>query len=336
MGGGGGTSINSQDAAYNSRMAGIAETELGWGSEFMNFYKYGVDFDPTEAGHIDSEGSWVPGRGETQTENPDFQAGHYKQVKDPNTGVTEKTWIPGNGEPEFLSTTDPNAEVILRGDYEQRRGYDPNGQASYRQFEQAQLSDNMEMLPHLTDQTIAESNFATEKAGAEKRLVSPYEKYTRGKLETDTRLLPGFEKATGAGYDYAADKMKSERGLISPREDLTRNLLKEQQQNVALRMPVNEKFFKSALEFDPEDRVAKATGDVASSFKGGGERVALNMSRYGGDPLSGRGRNEFSKEGLNFGRSLAGSRTQARSDGEREQFARLATAATSGPAINVN
>jgi hypothetical protein len=46
--GGGSTTTNTQDPAYNARMATISEEQNKWAREMYNVFKYGVDYDPNE------------------------------------------------------------------------------------------------------------------------------------------------------------------------------------------------------------------------------------------------------------------------------------------------
>lgn len=61
MGGGGPeTTINSIDEAYNSRMAGISEKELGMAQEYFKFWQQ--SYQPYEQAQIDANMTMIPQR----------------------------------------------------------------------------------------------------------------------------------------------------------------------------------------------------------------------------------------------------------------------------------
>jgi hypothetical protein len=54
--GGGGSSMNTVDKAYNARMASIAEEQQKWGREMYNFFKYGVPYNPNQKVYTNAAG----------------------------------------------------------------------------------------------------------------------------------------------------------------------------------------------------------------------------------------------------------------------------------------
>jgi len=327
MGGGSGDTF---DAAFNAGMLELSEEQQEWAKEFKNFAWFGVNYDPNEKGYID------PGTGEfiasaapvdkTESVEGDTSTGHYETVQGDRSNDFNDTevWVSdvpeGTGAPEGV-------EMIRRGDTEEFAYDFENPPPSFMDMTTAQIGANLEMIPSLTAQGIAEADLGTDAAEEAQRII---------KLGKDAGLPEAEIKAKLAEAGLSTAESEAALRLLPQRERLTGGLLSEQETNIGLRKPVTEAFYKSALEgVDSEKRVAQAGGDVAKAFKGGGERAALNLSRYGADPGEGRGQQAFSEEGLAFGSKLAGARTQARTDAEKESFKRLETGVTSGPAIDV-
>ena len=88
-------------------------------------------------------------------------------------------------------------------------------------------------------------------------------------------------------------------------------------------------YYKKALGgVDVDGRVNQARADVGSAFAGAEQRQGAIMAGFGINPNSGRGRSELAKTGLEFGRTLAGASTAARTAAEEEEYRRLKDATT--------
>lgn len=83
MGGGGGTTINSQDEAYNARMAAIAEAQQGMAEEYYGFYK--DYYQPYEKEQIAANRELVP----LQTDLQKTALGVGAQGLDPRAAMDE-------------------------------------------------------------------------------------------------------------------------------------------------------------------------------------------------------------------------------------------------------
>jgi hypothetical protein len=96
-----------------------------------------------------------------------------------------------------------------------------------------------------------------------------------------------------------------------------------------LQQKVGKAFYNKALGgINVDERVNQARADVGQSFAGAEQRTARALGGMGINPNSGRGRSEFSKTGLNYGRAISGASSAARRQADDDEFNRL------GQAIN--
>jgi len=233
---------------------------------------------------------------------------------------------------------------------------------SYANLELKQIGANMEMLPYETRQAKAEAELAALRSEKGRDLVddevaavkSKYQlerqtadtaamsdAYARSRLGAENeaaneemgkaaRLRPLMEGQEGAQYTYGKTKAEADTGLIAPWADTMRaqygyetDKYKYDKAGIALRTPVRDKYFAEVDKgVDVNEKVNQASGDVAAGFAGAEQRTARNLAKYGINPNSGRGKNEFSQTGLQYGKTLAGARTGARTAAEEETFRR--------------
>lgn len=236
-----GSGGDSVDYAYNARMATISEEQQEWAREAMNFYKHGVNYDPTEEvkGYYGEGGAWTEG------DAPHAYSGKLPTIDGGYTDINT---------PQYEQVTRTRGEI---------EGYDPDATTSYQEFEGAQIGANMELVRPQTDLALADIGYQTEGIAAKRK------------------LLP---QVTGVAQDY----------------------------------------FKQAKQgIDVGKSVNQAGADVTSAFSGALKTHNRNLSRFGIDPSSGRGKSSLDKTSLSMGRSLAGARSTARTQAIDTNYKRL-------------
>ncbi len=126
---------------------------------------------------------------------------------------------------------------------------------------------------------------------------------------------------------YATQAADSASSLLPDQTALRSALNQETLSNIALRQPVTAKYYDEALNgIDVGQRMNQASADVAGALKNATSDSIRNMSRYGINPNSGRGKSALSENSLSAANMEVGARQAARSSAETENFNRLSDA----------
>ena len=165
-------------------------------------------------------------------------------------------------------------------------------QSDYKHYEQAQLKENMKMLPHLTKSTIAEANYTT----------AQYE----GMLKKD-------EKGnTLLGLQQENERAKLEQSMT----------LMGDQTKVAQEM------YKTALQgVDGNAAANRAKADVAMGYQDASVAMRRDMGRMGLGGGGGNYASSMAQLARSRAKDQAGLMTQARTSAKNQQFSQLFAAA---------
>lgn len=322
--GGGSSTTVSVDKEYNARMAKIAEEQQSFSEEDRNLWQFGVTYDPNErvsgymkdgqfvegqapatqeTGYYDKDGNWV-----TQDEWMQ-QQGWKAQALTPGSDSTLANMVDNVGSASTLvnmmsnvgsasgtsadmqainweTRNNPEYETVTktRGELE---GYDPSTISQY-DLEQMMINANADMIPQQTDTALAQSQLAEQQA-----------------------------LSAGETLPYQTERQIAEEVLAKNRANSAGAILPLQQR-------VGEAFYNEALDgINVDERVNQARADVGAGFAGAEKRTAAALGGMGVNPNSGRGRSEFAKTGLNYGRAISGASSQARRKADEDQFNRL-------------
>ena len=168
-------------------------------------------------------------------------------------------------------------------------------QSDYKPMEQAQIAANKELIPGETALSKAQTGSALE-------LLPGQTEFAKAQTSSALSLLPGQTKLMGAQTNDALTA-------------------------IGERAPIRTEFYKEALDgVNVEDRANKAAADATQAFMNSTDITKRNSARMGINPNSGRFASMMNTDALNRTKAVAGAKTQARTQAEQENFARLNTA----------
>lgn len=141
---------------------------------------------------------------------------------------------------------------------------------------------------------------------------------TRGEIEGyDPNAQASFQQLEGA-------QIGANMELIGPQKGLALEEIGARRQLLPHATGVAEKYLKEAKQgIDVGKSVNQAGADVTSAFSGALKTHNRNLSRYGIDPSSDRGKSALGATSLSRGRSLAGARSTARTQAIDTNYRRL-------------
>jgi hypothetical protein len=326
MGGssGGGSSTTRQiieggyDAAYNARMARIAEQQQALAGQMFDFWRQYQA--PLEAAQARVGMELLPAQQEYMQGYLASQTGML-----PQQAALESRAL--DAQHQMLQ---PMLDVQM-----------------------AQLASNYETLPYLHGYGIESIESArhllpyqtqAQRSGAELlhgtnemglRLL-PYQEGSQrtgfelqqGMNEMGQRLLPYQETASRTGLQLQGEQNAAGRYLLPQETQLTAADIQRQQALMPDRQYAAQKFYQEAAEgVNPEEWAARAGIDVGAAYAGSDAALRRDAARMGVDPSSGRFANAQGGYGLNMARDLAQARTQGRRAGEDENWKRRVMAA---------
>ncbi len=168
-------------------------------------------------------------------------------------------------------------------------------QTDYQPMEQAQIAANQELIPHET---------ALQKQ----------------KILAEKGLIPQQTALAGAQMDSAMT-------LIPQQTEFEQAQITDAMQAMGERAPVRTQLFQQAAEgVDIDGMVNRASADAMHSFANSQQMLNRNMARMGVNPNSGRFAAMSNQNSLDQAKTVAGAKTQARVQGEEQNFNRLTTA----------
>lgn len=302
---GGGTSRQiiegGYDAAYNARMASIAEQQQGLANEMFSFWRrYQA---PLEAAQAQMGMSVLPAQQEYMQGYLASQTGLL-----PSQAALESRAL--EAQHQLLQ---PMLDVQL-----------------------AQLASNYETMPYLHGYGIESIESARHLLPYQTRAQRSGAELAHLTNESKVRLLPYGEDATRTGMQLQTGTNEMGMRLLPYNEDATRTGLElERDQNRMDRMLIpnrhfaQEKFYQEANQgVNPEEWAARSGIDVGAAYAGADAALRRDAARMGGvDPSSGRFASAQGGYGLNMARDLAAARTQGRRAGEDENWNRRVMAA---------
>ena len=175
-------------------------------------------------------------------------------------------------------------------------------QSDYKPMEQAQIAANQKMIPH-------ETALQIQKMQAEKGLIPKQTALAGAQMDSALSLLPGQT-------ELGQQQIGFQQAQIS-----------DSLQAMGERAPVRSQFYQQAAEgVDIDGMVNRASADAMHSFANSQQQLGRNMARMGVNPNSGRFAALSNQNSLNQAKAVAGAKTQARVQGEEQNFNRLTTA----------
>lgn len=168
-------------------------------------------------------------------------------------------------------------------------------ESDYQPMEQAQIQANMEMIPGETALNKAQN-------------------------EANLSLIPGQTQLAMGQTDSALS-------LLPMQTDFTKAQIQDATTAMGERAPVRNAFYQQAAEgVDVNSMADRAAADAVQSFSNSNAAIGRNMARMGVNPTSGRFAAMTNQNAIDQAKTVAGARTQARTQGEDINFKRLNTA----------
>ena len=165
-------------------------------------------------------------------------------------------------------------------------------QSDYKPFEQAQIQENMKMLPHLTESTIAESQYKTEQY--------------QGMLKKDEK----GNSLLGLQQEHERAKLEQNMTLMG---DQTK---------------VAQEMYKTALQgVDGHAAANRAKADVAMGYHNASQAMRRDMGRMGLGGGGGNYASSMAQLARSRAKDQAGLMTQARTSAKTQHFSQLHAAA---------
>lgn len=333
MGSGGG--VNTEDKAYNARMASLSEEQQGWASQMFNTFMYGVGYNPSEErkGYYGADGKFVDltdeikaaydpnGTVDTRQAARDVLKEHGFSGKEietiSNGGTVGRLMTTTQGDLNNYNSEDYISEQdLMTKQIQDAFGLtddETNALRSGFNLTEAQNKAGMETLPSQTEATIAGNELSTASS------------------EAAQTVIPSQTEAAISGNQRTTAQNTADIGLIPQRAELESSNIGEAQQQISARAPIIDKYYQEAgKEINVNDRMNEASADVAQAA--GAQRASLgrNIALRGGNINSGSGRSIMTDLANNTIKADAYARTNARRSAETEQLNRYRDAMTLG------
>jgi len=144
-------------------------------------------------------------------------------------------------------------------------------------------------------------------------------------------LLPGQTELAEAGTELGLAQTKSAMGLVPLKSELEREQTLSALERTKLKRPVQQKYFKEALEgVDADSWAASAQADAAQAFLSSTSGTKMAMARRGATPGSGAYAGKANESAMGRAMHIGNAATSGRESGERESFNRLQSAISMG------
>jgi len=207
--------------------------------------------------------------------------------------------------------------------------------SDYQPMESEQVAANRAMIPH-------ETALSKEKIQAERDLLPGQVDLGKAEIDAPMNLLPGQTGLTGEQIQAQRDilpgqtaltigKNESALSLLPGQTDLAKVKIGDEMTAMKEFAPVRTKYFNEAHNgIDIESRVKRAAADAAHSFMNSADIAKRSAGRMGVNPNSGRFTAMTNTNALNRAKTIAGAKTNARTQGEQENFSRLKSAMNFG------
>lgn len=280
------------DPVYNQILSDTFDIESEQGRILWNFFRFGVEYDPSEEVYTDAEGNLVDkatatGGAITFDEAKDALRAEGYVVTEPAGAQSYDEWWDNLGERRQDGYGGNKDNPLARSDYESGPGL-----VSYKDPDGNTITP--EDFDRLANQRVSD---AAASAGQD------YTPTTRGAYE---------------GYD--ADGTVSEAELIQQGVGYQSRALAE-------REPIRTEYNRQALEgLDTEKYARQAAGDASQAYDASRQGLTTNLALRGVAPSEANMGDNMERAGL-----IAGAKTQGRNWAETESFNRL-SAALNAPA----
>lgn len=208
-------------------------------------------------------------------------------------------------------------------------------EAEYQPMESEQIAANRAMIPY-------ETALNKEKIQAERDLLPSQVELGKATSEAALDLLPGETALAGENTQAQRDILPGQTALtigqneaalslLPGQTDLTKAKISDEMTAMKEFAPVRTAYFNSAKDgVDIDSRVKRAAADAAHSFMNSDGVMRRNAARMGINPNSGRFTAMTNTNSLNRAKTIAGAKTQARTQAEQENFGRLTSAMNFG------
>jgi len=186
-------------------------------------------------------------------------------------------------------------------------------ESDYKAMERDQIAANRALIPH-------ETNYQAVKLNSDVDLIPHRADHEKHLLAHEKQLLPSQTKL-GIAQNQAA------LSLLPHQTDYARAKIGDDMQYMREKAPVRNAFFRESLEgVNVEGRANKAAADAAHAFASSHMSMGRDMARMGVNPNSGRFAAMGTSNAMNRAKSIAGAKTSARTNAEKENYSRLTNA----------
>lgn len=151
-----------------------------------------------------------------------------------------------------------------------------------------------------------------------------YKPMEQAQIDANIGLIPTQVAAERSKSEYEKAQADAAKGLIPEQTALAAETIGAQRSEIAAATPVVSEYYKQALRgVDPNQRVAQAQTDVATSFAGTDAAMMRSMGRYGVGMGSDRIAEMQRMKSIEQAKATGAAMTGARIGAEEENFARL-------------
>lgn len=293
---GGGSSGDSYDAAYNRRMATIAEAQQGMADEYFQFWQ--DSYQPMEQAQIEANVSLIPE--ETLLRKSQLQHERYLH---------------------------PEMTALREDQIRNERGLLPNETA----LRMSQIRSDQTLIPQETglrssqiqhEQRLLPQETAWREAQLQSMIgLQPHETDLRmSQIQSEQDLIPQETELRGGQIQSALSLLPQQTALSSAQ-------IGDSLANIRERAPVRAEFYNQALTgLDPQRMANMAAADASQAFMNADAGSRRSAARAGVGPDSGRFAAMSNVNAIEKAKAVGSARSQARFGAEQNNFNRLSTA----------
>lgn len=220
MGGGsGGSTTTTVDPVYNAGLLELAREDQVWKREFMNMFKYGVTYDPTETvhGYYDDQGNFVEGKKPVDIMSfEEWQAKNSSGTRFGGGGrSTPYSGRPGDAPP--VSERDREINRLLEEQRQQNR-YDQYVQDLLGQAQPTDQITRGELMGYNADDVTSEMEYLQNVVEANQELLGLQTEVSRRRGETALGLMDKVNEGIDVGGRMDRAQASVQHGFKQARE----------------------------------------------------------------------------------------------------------------------
>lgn len=286
------------DKDYNSRMAGIFESQTGMAEQLFNFYRYGTFDAPGAAGGAGGTGGGAAGEFYTSESG-------------------DKNWASGMQQRYGWKEGDKGYWVDKSGNYIPKSAADTMGPETLWKY-------GYEWKPESAAAAAAATPAAPKGSGPNgemtladyAKLPASYANMELGQVAANMSLIPGQTKLAKGQIDQALE-------LLPQQTEVGKWDLWQQKKILRNQNKIIPQLFSLAQQYNPKSAMREAGAEVSQAYANQSMQLGDSLRRTGAMPGSGQVAGLM--EDLRFDRTkaIAGARTAARNQARDTQYARL-------------